>query len=328
MRVESAVMDTIRGLSIMGQGSSSAVSPIRQKTLRAPISCTGVGLHSGTKVTLTLRPSAPDTGIVFRRTDITSGSAEIAAHYENVTDTRLCTLLSNEDGATISTIEHLMAALAGCEVDNVIIEVSGPEVPIMDGSAQPFVFLIESAGIETQSAPRRAIRVLKPVEVRKGNAVAALLPGTGFSVNFEIDFDSKAIARQRYDGQAINGVFKSEISRARTFGFAHEVEAMRKAGLGRGGSLENAVVVDGDRILNEEGLRFDDEFVRHKVLDAVGDLYLAGAPLIGRFEGVRTGHMFNNEVLRALFADPTAWEEVEMTAADRHAPAPLMAASA
>ncbi|WP_084462773.1 UDP-3-O-acyl-N-acetylglucosamine deacetylase [Oceanibaculum pacificum] len=328
MRVETGIIDTIRGLNGTGPGSSSTVSTIRQKTLRNPISCAGVGLHSGAKVVLTLLPAAPDTGILFRRTDVTSGSPDIPAHYENVVDTRLCTMLGNEDGVTISTIEHLMAALAGCEIDNAIIEVSGPEVPIMDGSAQPFVFLIECAGTEAQRAPRRAIRVLKPITVRKGDAVATLLPGNGFSVNFEIDFDSKAIARQTYNGQAVNGVFKSEISRARTFGFAHEVEAMRKAGLGRGGSLANAVVVDGDKILNEEGLRYDDEFVRHKVLDAVGDLYLAGAPIIGRFHGVRTGHMFNNQVLHALFADPTAWEEVEMTATDRYGHAPTLAATA
>ncbi len=331
MRIDTALMDQVRGSAHMhgadrpytGPHTGRARTVQLQKTLRNPVSCVGVGLHSGAEVVLSLLPAAPDTGILFRRTDVSRGEATIPAHYANVVDTRLCTLLGNKDGTTISTVEHLMAALAGCGIDNAIIEVGGPEVPIMDGSAHPFVSLIESADISVQEAPRRVIRVLKPVEVREGDVWARLEPDTDFSIELEIDFDSKAIARQTYSGPALNGVFKSEISRARTFGFAHEVEAMRKAGLGRGGSLENAVVVDGDRILNEEGLRFDDEFVRHKVLDCVGDLYLAGAPILGRFQGRKTGHAFNNRLLRALFADPDAWEMVTLDGNNAHGNAAL-----
>jgi UDP-3-O-[3-hydroxymyristoyl] N-acetylglucosamine deacetylase len=205
-----------------------------------------------------------------------------------------------------------MAALAGMEIDNAIIEVNGPEIPIMDGSAAPFVFLIECAGVVAQDRPRRVIRVLKPIAVDDGERYASLVPGTGFSVSFDIDFASRAVARQRISVELGNGAFKRELARARTFGFLHEVEELRAAGLARGGSLDNAVVVSGDEVLNESGLRYDDEFVRHKALDAIGDLYLAGAPLRGHFFGQRSGHGTNNALLRALFADADAWSYDEM----------------
>ena len=256
---------------------------------------------------MTLRPADIDSGIVFKRTDIAGSGALIPAMWNRAVGTRLCTTLGNDDGVTIGTVEHLMAALAGCGIDNALIEVNGPEVPIMDGSAEPFVFLIECAGVASQPAPRRIIRIEKPVTVSDGGYSASLLPGGGFSVRFEIDFDSPAVSRQTISMGMGNGTFKKELARARTFGFLHEVEKLRAAGLARGGSLNNAVVVSGDQILNEGGLRYEDEFVRHKALDAVGDLYLAGAPIIGRFHGVCSGHAINNRLLHALFADAEAW---------------------
>ncbi len=279
-----------------------------QHTLKSEIGCSGTGLHSGNTVSIVLKPAPEDTGIVFRRTD--ANNAEIPALVENVVEATLCTTLGNEDGVTVATVEHLLAALAGCHVDNVIVEVDGPEMPIMDGSAAPFVFLIECAGLVVQSKPRRFIEVLKRVEVCEDGREASLSPGDGFSVGFEIDFDTDAIGRQDKNVKLVNGTFKGEISRARTFGFAEEVDRLREMGLARGGSLENAVVVSGDKILNDEGLRYDDEFVRHKILDSVGDLYLAGAPISGHFQGYRSGHAMNHAIVRALFSDPTAWRYV------------------
>jgi UDP-3-O-[3-hydroxymyristoyl] N-acetylglucosamine deacetylase len=279
----------------------------RQKTLKSSIHCSGVGLHSGDKISMSLHPADIDTGIVFRRSDICGTNSEIAAHFANVSDTRLCTSLANEAGVGVATVEHLMAAFAGCEIDNVEIEISGPEVPIMDGSAEPFVFLIECAGTAEQNAPRRAIRILKPVVAHIGKAVAKLLPAKDFGIKLAIDYDNTAIGAQAFNLDVTSEVFKSEISRARTFGFLEDVEALRKAGLALGGSLENAIVVSGDRILNDGGLRYQDEFVRHKVLDCIGDLYLAGGPIIGCFTGHRAGHSVNNRLLRSVFADTTAW---------------------
>jgi UDP-3-O-[3-hydroxymyristoyl] N-acetylglucosamine deacetylase len=286
---------------------------VRQRTLKSAINCTGIALHSGAKVLMTLRPAAAGTGIVFRRTDIAGQGAEIPARWDRVVDTTMCTALGNGDGVTVSTVEHLMAAFAGCGIDNALVEVSGPEVPIMDGSAAPFVFLIECAGIVEQDAARQAIVVEKPVRAGQGRCLAELTPAAAFSLSFQIDFDSAAVARQEINISLVNGTFKKEISRARTFGFLHEVEQLRAAGLARGGSLDNAIVVSGDKILNEGGLRYDDEFVRHKILDAVGDLYLAGAPIIGCFHGVCSGHRANNQLLRALFADPAAFRRVDLT---------------
>ncbi|MDE2228980.1 MAG: UDP-3-O-acyl-N-acetylglucosamine deacetylase [Alphaproteobacteria bacterium] len=275
-----------------------------QKTLKAPIHCRGIGLHSGAHIEMVLRPAAPDTGIRFYRSDL---NTEIAADWRNAVDSPLCTTLANAKGVSVGTVEHLMAAFAGLEVDNAVVELDGPEIPAMDGSASPFVFLIECAGLVGQDAPRRVIRVLKPITVGTPGQSAALVPNDRFSVSFAIDFTSSAIRRQELTLSPCPATFKHELCAARTFGFLDEVERMREAGLARGGSLDNAVVIAGDRVLNEEGLRYDDEFVRHKMLDALGDLYLAGAPLLGHFHGTRSGHALNRQLLAALFADRSAW---------------------
>ena len=292
-----------RDLEASAAGSAGV---IRQRTLKTSIDCSGVALHSGAKVSMTLHPADAGSGIVFKRTDITGKDAVIPATWDRVTDTRMCTTLGNDDGVTIGTVEHLMAALAGCGIDNALIELDGPEVPIMDGSSQPFVFLIECAGVVEQDATRRVIRVLKTVSINDGEA--RLSPGSHLSLDFEIDFGDDLVSRQSLSIGVINGSFAKELAPARTFGFLHDVEALRAAGLAKGGSLDNAVVVSGDGVLNEGGLRYEDEFVRHKVLDAIGDLYLAGAAIIGKFQGVRSGHATNNALLKALFADPDAWE--------------------
>jgi len=275
-----------------------------QQTLKTVIACRGVGLHSGQKVTMTLRPAEPGAGIMFRRID---SGAEVRASWANTVDSALCTVLSNGEGGTITTIEHLMAALAGAEIDNAVVELDGPEVPIMDGSSAPFVFLIECAGIVEQDAARRAIKVLKPVSIIEDRAAAALVPDHCFSMSFEIDFDNPLIRRQDMCVVFDSGTFKSELSRARTFGLLDEVDRLREAGFARGGSLDNAIVVSGDHVLNTGGLRYSDEFVRHKLLDAFGDLYLAGAPIIGHFRGMRSGHGHTRRLLAALFADASAW---------------------
>ncbi len=283
---------------------------IRQRTLKNVIRATGVGLHTGEKVYLTLRPAAPDTGIVFQRVDLPQ-PVEIPARAEYVGDTRLSTTLER-DGVRISTVEHLLSAFAGLGVDNAYVDVSAPEVPIMDGSAGPFVFLIQSAGVEEQNAPKRYIRILEPVEVRDGEKLARFEPFEGFKVRFVIDFDHPAI-----DGRACEAEmdfsstsFVKEVSRARTFGFLRDIETLRENGLALGGSMENAIVVDDFRVLNEDGLRYQDEFVKHKILDAIGDLYLLGHSLIGAFTGYKSGHALNNRLLKALMARRDAWEEV------------------
>ncbi len=280
---------------------------VRQRTFRQSISCIGTGLHTGSKVKLTLCPSVADSGIVFRRTDVAAGVTDVAARWNNVADTRLCTTLCNDAGTPVGTVEHVMAALAGYRIDNCIVAVDGPEVPIMDGSAEPFAFLIECAGVEEQHEPRRAIEILRPVRAGDDGVYALLSPAPHTTMSFEIYFKNAVVSRQRLSLNLRDGVFRTELARARTFGFAHEVEALRKMGLARGGSLENAVVIGHDCILNREGLRFPDEFVRHKLLDALGDLYLAGAPIVGRFHGHRAGHALNNQLLRSLFADPSVW---------------------
>ena len=294
------------------------VAIVPQKTLKSAISCTGIGVHSGQRVQMVLHPAPADHGIVFRRSDVartvaSPAEALIRADWRNVVDSRLCTMLGNTAGTRLATVEHLMAAFYGCEIDNALVEVSGPELPIMDGSAAPFVFLIECAGSVELDAPRRAIQVLRPVIVEDGSRRAALRPGAGLSITCEIDFDSTVIARQRFALDLEPATFRTEISRARTFGFAAEIDRLRAAGLARGGSLDNAVVIGTDRILNAEGLRFADEFVRHKVLDCVGDLYLAGAPILGHVDAVRVGHALNYRLLRALFDQPAAWRMVDLT---------------
>ncbi len=267
----------------------------------------GVALHSGHKVSMTLKPGEPDSGIFFKRTDISGSGAIIKATWDNVVETRLCTTLGNADGVKIATVEHLMAALSACGIDNAIIEVNGPEVPVMDGSAAPFIFLVECAGTIEQDRPRRYIRVLKAISVGNDEKSASIFPSNSFTVDFEIDFENTAVLRQSYSISMVGENFKNEVSRARTFGFLHEVEALRAAGLAKGGSLDNAVVVSGDKVINEGGLRYDNEFVRHKVLDAVGDLYLAGGGILGHFHGICSGHEATNNLLRALFADKDAW---------------------
>ena len=278
----------------------------RQRTLLRTVNCVGVGLHSGRDLTLTLKPAAAGTGIVFRRVDL-DGAPEIQARFDNVVDATMCTTLGTDNGVRVGTVEHLMAAFAGCHVDNAIVEVDGPEVPVMDGSAAPFVFLIECAGTVEQDSRGTVIEILKPVRVELDGKSAELVPSDTFTVAFEIDFASGAIAHQSIELELVNGTFNKEVSRARTFGFAEEVEKLRAAGLARGGSLDNAVVVEGDKILNADGLRYRDEFVRHKVLDAVGDLKLAGGEIQGAYRGARAGHQLTNLLLRALFADPTAY---------------------
>ena len=283
---------------------------IRQRTLKNVIRATGVGLHTGEKVYLTLRPAGPDTGIVFRRVDLPE-PVDIPAKAENVGDTRLSTTLI-KDGVRISTVEHLLSAFAGLGVDNAYVDVSAPEVPIMDGSAGPFVFLIQSAGMEEQSVPKRYIRILKPIEVRDGDKVARFDPFEGFKVRFGIDFDHPAIDGGSNEAEMdfSSTSFVKEVSRARTFGFLRDIETLRENGLALGGSMENAIVVDDFRVLNEDGLRYHDEFVKHKILDAIGDLYLLGHSLIGAFTGYKSGHGLNNHLLKTLMAQRDAWEEV------------------
>ncbi len=284
---------------------------ISQRTLKNVIRATGVGLHSGEKVYLTLKPAAPDTGIVFRRTDLTP-VVDIPAHALNVGETTLSTTLV-KDHARVDTVEHLLSAMAGLGIDNAVVELSAQEVPIMDGSSGPFVFLLQSAGIAEQNVPKRFIRIKRKVEVRDGDKIASFVPYEGFKVSFEIDFDHPVF---RQSGQKASLDFSStsyvkEVSRARTFGFTKDLEYMRSKNLALGGSVKNAIVVDDYRVLNEDGLRYDDEFVKHKILDAVGDLYLLGHSLIGEFVGYKSGHGLNNKLLRELLQQQDAWEFVE-----------------
>lgn len=279
----------------------------KQRTLKSPIHCSGVGLHSGTKVAMTLLPAESDTGIVFRRTDLAGAQAQILATWQNAIETPLCTTLTDRRGIRISTIEHLMSAFHGCGIDNALVELNGPEVPIMDGSAAPFVFLFECAGIAEQDVPRRIIRVLKRVIIRDSNRWASLVPSNTFSVRFTIDYDNPVVRHQEWSVEVNPTTYKREIARARTFGFLNEVDELRAKGFALGGSLDNAVVISGEEIINDGGFRFANECVRHKVLDSVGDLYLAGAPLVGAFEGVRAGHALTLRLVHALFADQSAW---------------------
>ena len=279
-----------------------------QHTLAGPAVCAGVGVHTGRRVRIAIRPAPVDTGVMFVRSDISDRDNRVPVSADAVTRTQLNTEVSNAEGVAVSTIEHLMAALCALDVDNVIVEVDGPEVPIMDGSALPFVQLLDRAGRRTQEAPRRYIEVLAPVEVREGGKLATLRPSDRFEVAFEIAFPSAAIGRQAVDLAMSERVFRDQLAAARTFGFVHEVEALRRMGLARGASLENAIAIEGDAILNPEPLRFRDEFVRHKALDAIGDLYVMGAPVIGRFETRFGGHALNNVLVRALLADTSAWQ--------------------
>jgi UDP-3-O-[3-hydroxymyristoyl] N-acetylglucosamine deacetylase len=289
---------------------------IRQRTLRSIVRATGVGLHTGQKVAMALRPAPIDTGIVFCRSDL-PGNPAIPASALNVTNTVMATVLEHE-GAKVSTVEHLMSALFGLGIDNAFIDVSAEEVPIMDGSAGTFVFLIQSAGIEEQAAPKRYVRILKKVELEMGDRKVRLEPFHGFKVGFSIDFSHPVFdpAKSTVEVDFGQVSFVREISRARTFGFTQDVEMLRSRGLGRGGSLDNAVVIDDFRVLNADGLRMQDEFVKHKALDAVGDLYLIGHPIIGAFYGHKSGHEMNNLLVRKLLADASAWDEITFDATD------------
>lgn len=283
---------------------------IKQRTPKKVIQATGVGLHSGEKVMLTLRPAPVNTGVVFRRIDL-DPIVEIPASYEYVSDTMLCTSLQHA-GVRVATVEHLLSALAGLGIDNAYVDLNSPEIPIMDGSAAPFVFLIQSAGIREQEAPKRFIRILKPIRVEDGEKYVQFLPHQGFKVSFTIDFDHPV-----FNDKPKQAVFEfsetsyvREVCRARTFGFLSDYEKLRECDLAKGGSLDNAVVVDNYRVINEDGLRFEDEFVKHKVLDAIGDLYLLGSNLIGAFEGYKSGHELNNRLLRTMVKQQEAWEVV------------------
>ena len=283
---------------------------IRQRTLKNVIGATGVGLHTGKKVYLTLRPAPVNTGIVFRRVDL-DPVAEIPASLDRVSDTRLSTTIE-DNGVRVSTVEHLMSAFAGLHIDNAIVELDSDEVPIMDGSAGIFVFLIQSAGIEMQSAPKQFIRISKPIEIRDGDKWARFEPYDGFKVSFSIDFDHPSMQSSAQEATIdLSEIsFAKEVSRARTFGFLQDVEALQEAGLARGGSLDNAIVMDDFRVINDDGLRYGDEFVKHKILDAIGDLYLLGCPLIGSFCAHKSGHGLNNRLLRELDERRDCWETV------------------
>ncbi len=285
-----------------------------QNTLKTQVTFEGVGLHTGATVRLTLRPAAPGTGIWFRRSDIELGNAMIPALWDNVDRTPLCTRLENEAGVSVSTVEHLMAALAGTGVHNVLIDIDGPEVPILDGSSAPFMRGIMRHGVRQQAAPLRAIEILEPVSVEHDGARATLMPSKGLEISFSIDFDDAAIGQQSKTLDMRNGAFARELCDSRTFCRQADVDAMHEQGLALGGTLENAVVVDGDDVLSPGGFRHTDEAVRHKMLDALGDLALAGAPILGRYEGIRAGHSLTNTLLRALFEAPGAFRVVECDA--------------
>jgi UDP-3-O-[3-hydroxymyristoyl] N-acetylglucosamine deacetylase len=289
---------------------------LKQRTLKSLIRATGVGLHSGQKVTLVLRPAQPGTGIVFRRIDL-DPPVDLKANPFSVGDTRMASCLE-KDGAKISTVEHLMSALAGLGIDNLYVDVDAAEIPIMDGSAAPFVFLLQSAGIEEQNATKKFLRIKKTVEVRDGDKWARLSPYEGFRLNFSIVFNHPAVDKT---GSSVSIDFADnryiqEVARARTFGFMQDIEALRDQGLALGGSLENAIVMDEYRVLNTEGLRLGDEFAKHKVLDAIGDLYLIGHPLLAEFSAHKSGHAMNNKLLRAVLADDEAWEYVTFEKAE------------
>ncbi len=290
---------------------------VKQRTISQLIRTQGIGLHSGNKVSLTLRPAAANTGIIFRRVDLPE-VVEWRSEPSFVRDTMLCTCLVNEQGVRLSTVEHLMAALAGLGIDNLIVEVDAPEIPIMDGSAAPFVYLLQSAGISELKAAKRFIRIKETIRVEDGDKWAELRPYDGFRVDFAIDFRHPAIdgTRQKLALDLSASSFSREISRARTFGFLKEIEQLRANNLARGGSLANAVVLDEYRILNDDGLRYEDEFVKHKILDAIGDLYMLGKPLIGELRAFKSGHALNNKLARALQASPQSWEMVTFDSAD------------
>jgi UDP-3-O-[3-hydroxymyristoyl] N-acetylglucosamine deacetylase len=289
------------------------LNPDLQHTLASPVHFEGVGIHTGAIAHVAIAPAAPGSGVVFIRTDVTDRDPRIPARAETVCETRLGTVIGNADGVTVSTIEHVMAVLSALAIDNALISVDGPEAPIMDGSCEPFLRLIDRAGRRPQAAPRHWLEILAPITVRDGEKSATLLPADNFEVAFEIAFDTAAIGVQRLDLVIDERTFREDLANARTFGFLHEVEALRAAGLARGGTLENVVVIDQGQVMNPGGLRRPDEFVRHKILDALGDLALLGAPILGRYEGRFSGHALNNALARAVLAAPDAWRMITPT---------------
>lgn len=280
---------------------------IHQSTIARPATVSGIGVHSGKPAALTVRPAGEGVGVVFVRSDVTDRAAEIPALVTKVTTTELGTNMSNEAGVSVATVEHFLAACAGLGIDNVIAELDGPELPILDGSSKPFVAMLEQAGVAAQAAPKRVLKILKPVEIRHGVKLARLLPGEGFTMKIAIDFPTKAIGRQEFSFTLAPGAFAREIAWARTFGFAHQAEQLHAMGKGLGASMDNTVVIEGDSVLNADGLQAPDEFVRHKLLDVIGDLFLAGGLIEGLYEAEQPGHALNNQLLRAVFADPTAF---------------------
>jgi UDP-3-O-[3-hydroxymyristoyl] N-acetylglucosamine deacetylase len=278
-----------------------------QHTLKAAVQFSGVGVHTGKTVSVTLSPAAAHSGVAFVRTDVGDRDPRISARTDTVCETRLGTVIGNAAGVTVSTVEHLMATFCGLGVDNALVTLNGPEAPIMDGSAEPFVRMLDRVGLRPQAAGREYIEILEPIVVTDGDKRAALLPADAFEIDLEIVFDTAAIGRQRLELTVDETVFRRDLADSRTFGFLHEVEALRAAGLARGGSMDNVVVIDGGSVLNPQGLRRPDEFVRHKAMDAIGDLYLLGAPLIGRYEALCPGHALNNALARAVLERPSAW---------------------
>jgi len=280
---------------------------VSQKTLRQSIPYVGIGLHTGKKVSMIVKPAEINSGINFIRKDVPSGEGMISAHWYNVVDTQMSTMIGNEYKHSINTIEHLMAALRGCGVDNAIVEIDGPEVPIMDGSSAPFVATIEHVGTVSQEAHRHAIWIQRPIEIRDGDKYAILMPSNTPRITAEIAFDNQAIGTQTYSVELVNEAFHNHVSRARTFGFKHQIDELKNRGLIQGGSLHNAILVDGDRIINKEGLRYKDEFVRHKILDCLGDLALAGVPILGHYYARKPGHALNNALMHKLFDERGSW---------------------
>lgn len=294
---------------------------VYQHTLKQVLTISGIGVHSGAPANLVIHPAPAGSGIVFVRSDIEDRDNIVPARWDHVVDTRLCTVIANKAGVTVSTIEHLMSAFAALGVDNARVDIDGPETPIMDGSAKPFIDAIDRAGLSRQKAARQVLVIKKTISIQDGDKEAILSPAEGQYFGFEIEFPGALIGRQKFTHELKESSFRGDIAAARTFGFLHEVEMLRKMGLARGGSLDNAIVVDGDTVMNPDGLRFKNEFVRHKILDAVGDIYLAGAQLIGHYHGVKAGHAMNNKVLHALFADPTAYALVTLNQAQEPAAA-------
>jgi len=286
---------------------------ILQRTIGSEVSCQGIGLHSGETVHMKLKPAKENFGVVFKRVDFPDDQSLIEARYDNVVDTRLGTTIANKSGAKAMTVEHFLSAAWGCGVDNLLVEIDGPEIPVMDGSSEPFIFLIECAGVVEQKASRKALEILKTVRFEgEDGKFIEVSPSPYFAIDISIEFDNKTIRRQKYDFDASNSSFKTNLCRARTFGFHHEVEGLRKIGLARGGSLENAIVVDSNGVMNKEGLRYKDEFVRHKTLDLVGDFYLGASYVKGHIKAFKPGHEINNKILRDIFADPEAARIIEM----------------